>query len=138
MSFGLVLLGSIACGKRAEECDKFIGTVNRTLREIDARPQPKADDLEAVAKHRKALAAKYEALAGDVLKLPLTEPELVQRAERYSTLARAAGKALSMGVKALDERDQKAADASQARFESVAKQEAELVREINRLCLADE
>jgi hypothetical protein len=112
--------------------------VNKTLREIDARPQPKADDVAAVAAHRKALAEQYEALAKDVSKLNLSEPELVARAERYSGLAKAAGAALTAGFQALEAGDPRAAEASQKQFDTVAQEEAALVREINDLCLSDE
>lgn len=126
------------CDEKPKECQRFIGTVNKTLREIDARPQPKADDVAAVAAHRQALAEKYEALANDVAKLKLSEPALVDRAQRYSGLAKAAGAALTAGVQALKAGDPKAADASQKQFDGVAQQEAALVREINDLCLKDE
>ena len=130
----LLLLG---CDEKSKECQRFIGTVNKTLREIDARPQPKADDVAAVAAHRQALAEKYEALAADVAKLKLSEPALIDRAQRYSGLAKAAGAALTAGVQALKAGDPKAADASQKQFDGVAQQEAALVREINDLCLKD-
>jgi len=127
----------LGCDGKPKECQRFIGTVNKTLREIDARPQPKADDVAAVAAHRQALAEKYEALAEDVAKLKLSEPALVDRAQRYSGLAKAAGAALTAGVQALKAGDPKAADASQKQFDGVAQQEAALVREINELCLKD-
>lgn len=127
----------LGCDEKSKECQRFIGTVNKTLREIDARPQPKADDVSAVAAHRQALAEKYEALAADVAKLKLSEPALVDRAQRYSGLAKAAGAALTLGVQALKAGDPKAADASQKQFDGVAQQEAALVREINDLCLKD-
>lgn len=127
-----------SCQTRAKECQQFIGTVNETLREIDARPQPKPDDVKALAAHRQALADKYKALADDVSRLKLTEPELVEKAKRYSGLAQDAGAALTSGVKALNEQDPKAAEASQQQFDGVAKQEAALVREINDLCLNDD
>ncbi len=126
-----------SCHEQQKECQEFIGTVNRTLREIDARPQPKADDLKAVMKHRRALADEYRALAKDVHQLELTEPELASRAERYSKLATGASETLLRGVKALDDQDSKAAQASQREFEGIAKREATLVREINQLCLGD-
>jgi len=125
------------CNERSKECQRFIGTVNKTLREIDARPQPKAEDVAAVAAHRQALAEKYAVLADDVSKLKLTEPALVERAQRYSGLAKAAGVALTAGVQALRAGDPKAADASQQQFDGVAQQEAALVREINDLCLKE-
>jgi len=137
-SAGLVICVALllpGCDEKSKECQRFIGTVNKTLREIDARPQPKADDVAAVAAHRQALAEKYEALAQDVAKLKLTEPALVERAQRYSGLAKAAGAALTAGVHALKAGDPKAADASQKQFDGVAQQEAALVREINDLCL---
>ncbi|HEY6727780.1 MAG TPA: hypothetical protein VI197_27290 [Polyangiaceae bacterium] len=128
----------LGCNEKSKECQRFIGTVNKTLREIDARPQPKEDDVAAVAAHRQALAEKYAALADDVSKLKLSEPALVERAQRYSGLAKAAGVALTAGVQALRAGDPKAADASQQQFDGVAQQEAALVREINDLCLNDE
>jgi hypothetical protein len=109
--------------------------VNQTLREIDARPQPKADDLPAIAEHRTLLAQKYHALASEVEKLPLTEPELVARARQYAALAQQAGAALTRGAKALNDRDPKAAEASQEQFDRVAQREAALVAEINQFCL---
>lgn len=136
--FVLCLLVVLGCNEKSKECQRFIGTVNKTLREIDARPQPKADDVIAVAAHRQALAEKYAALAEDVSKLKLSEPALVERAQRYSGLAKAAGVALTAGVQALRAGDPKAADASQKQFDGVAQQEAALVREINDLCLKDE
>ena len=131
----LGLCAAWGCQTRTKECQQFIGTVNQTLREIDARPQPKEDDLPAVAKHRALLAQKYRRLAGDVTKLPLTEPELVSRAKQYAALAQQAGAALAQGAKALNDRDPKAAEASQEQFDRVAQQEAELVAEINQFCL---
>jgi hypothetical protein len=125
------------CEKRGEECQRFIGTVNRTLREIDARSQPKPDDLKAVAAHRGELAKKYRSLANEVLALSLTEPELISRAERYSELAKAAADALTDGVKAVKAQNPKQADLSQERFDRVAKAESELVVEINSLCLGE-
>jgi len=133
---GLIL--ALGCQEKSKECQRFIGTVNKTLREIDARPQPKADDMAAVAAHRQALAEKYQALAKDVAQLKLTEPTLVERAQRYSGLAQAAGAALTAGVQALKAGDPKAAEASQKQFDGVAQEEAALVREINDLCLKDE
>ena len=133
----LALFGLFGCKKRGEECQRFIGTVNRTLREIDARPQPKPDDLPAVIKHRAALAKQYFALAQEVSQLPLTEPALVSRAKRYSELAKAAGSALGDAVKAIKARDPDKAKESQERFDRVAKEESALVREINDMCLGD-
>jgi len=133
-----LLVCSLGCQEKSKECQRFIGTVNKTLREIDARPQPKADDVAAVAAHRKALAQQYEALAKDVSKLNLSDPDLVARAERYSGLAKAAGAALTAGFQALKAGDPKAAEASQKQFDAVAQEEAALVREINDLCLSDE
>lgn len=127
----------VSCQTRAKECQEFIGTVNETLREIDARPQPKPDDVKALTAHRQALADKYKSLAVEVSRLQLTEPELVDKAKRYSGLAQDAGAALTSGVKALNAQDPKAAEASQREFDGVAKQEAALVREINDLCLND-
>lgn len=134
----ICLVLALGCNEKSKQCQRFIGTVNKTLREIDARPQPKADDVAAVAAHRQALAEKYAALAEDVSKLKLSEPALVERAQRYSGLAKAAGVALTAGVQALRAGDPKAADASQKQFDGVAQQEAALVREINDLCLKDE
>ena len=131
----VVVLG---CNEKSKECQRFIGTVNKTLREIDARPQPKPDDVAAVASHRQALAEKYAALAQDVSKLKLSEPALIERAQRYSGLAKAAGVTLTAGVQALRAGDPKAAEASQKQFDAVAQDEAALVREINDLCLKDE
>jgi len=133
----LCCAASAGCQKRGEECQRFIGTVNRTLREIDGSPQPKPDDLPAVAAHRALLAKKYAVLSEEVTRLPLTEPELIQRAQRYSKLAQAAGAALTEGVTAVKARDPAKAKQSQERFDRVAKQEAELVMEINNLCLGD-
>lgn len=131
------LLFSFGCNQRSKECQRFIGTVNKTLREIDARPQPPEDDVAAVAEHRQALAEQYAALADDVSKLKLDEPALVERAKRYSGLAKAASVALTAGVQALRAGDPEAAEASQQQFDGVAQQEAALVREINDLCLKD-
>jgi len=138
VELSLVLSGTFGCQKRPEECQRFIGTVNRTLREIDARPQPKPDDLPAVAEHRAVLARQYRTLAREVAALSLTEPELVSRAKSYSTLAEAAGDALSEGVKAVKARDPEKAKQSQLSFDQIAKKEAALVREINQLCLGDD
>lgn len=129
---------ALGCDGKSKECQRFIGTVNKTLREIDARPQPKVDDVAAVAAHRQALAEKYAGLAKDVAKLKLSEPALVERAQRYSGLANAAGAALTAGVQALRAGDPKAAEASQKQFDGVAQEEAALVREINDLCLKEE
>ena len=135
---GVCVVLALSCQEKSKECQRFIGTVNKTLREIDARPQPKADDVAAVAAHRQALAEKYDALAKDVTTLKLSEPALVDRAQRYSGLAKAAGSALTAGAQALKAGDPKAAEASQKQFDGVAQEEAALVREINDLCLKDE
>lgn len=127
----------LGCNEKAKECQRFIGTVNKTLREIDARPQPKPDDVAAVAADRQALAEKYAALAEDVSKLKLSEPALIERAKRYSGLAKAAGASLTAGAQALKAGDPKAAEESQKQFDAVARDEAALVRDINDLCLDD-
>lgn len=124
-----------ACQTRAQECQQFIGRVNQSLREMDARPQPKADDLAAIANHRKLLAERYRDLAKEVQALALTEPELVSRAKQYAGLAEQASAALSQGAKALNDQNPEAAEASQQQFDRVAEQEAVLVAEINRFCL---
>jgi hypothetical protein len=72
-----------------------------------------------------------------VSRLSLRQPELNERAKRYSVLADAAGAALARSVQALDARDSEAAAASQQEFDSIAEQEADLVRDINQLCLGD-
>ena len=61
----------------------------------------------------------------------------MSRAKRYSELAKAASEALNAGVKAVKARDPDKAKQTQERFDHVAKEESELVREINDLCLGE-
>lgn len=127
----------LGCSKRAGDCRRLIGKVNDTLRAIDSRSAVDTNDVPAVTKDRADLARRYGKLSEEVLKLRLSDPELVPRARRYAELARAASDVLDRGVQALEKRDPAAVEKSRKEFEAVTRKEAVLVREINAFCLPE-
>lgn len=117
------------------ECGSFVGAIQDWR---GAAPKPAASaglvSPSAAARESQSLAERYEDLARRIDRLKLGSAELVPRAERYQKLAREASAALRDVARAVERGDAEAARRRRVEFDDLARGEAPLVAEINRIC----
>lgn len=80
------------------------------------------------------MADRYDDLAKRIDGLNLTSDELLPRAQRYQKLAREAAAALRDVAQAVEQGDAAGARKRRVEFDDLARGEAPLVAEINRVC----
>jgi hypothetical protein len=80
------------------------------------------------------LADRYDDLGKRIDGLKLSSAELLPRAQSYQKLAREAAAALRDVARAVERGDAEAARRRRVEFDDLARGEAPLVAEINRIC----
>jgi hypothetical protein len=133
---GLVCAG---CGKfqQARECGTFVRTVNTWL----AAPEAAVADAGAasgapkqIAEQSRRTAQHYAELSQSLAALHIQSEELAPRVQRYEEIANSADSTLRDVAEALDQGDLDKARQKRVEFDTVARREAPLVKEINGLC----
>lgn len=134
LAVGLVV-AAVGCGKfrEARECAAFARTVNTWISQAPSASPP-GGSPERIAQDARSAAARYEALYADLGALGIEAEELKPRAERYREIAKKAAESLRAVADAVDAKDAETARKRRVEFDDVARGEAPLVAEINRIC----
>jgi len=130
---------SVGCGKfqQARECGSFVKTVNAWLSLPEERGTADAgasSDPKQVAVEARRTAAHYAELAQRLAALHVQSEELAPRVKRYQDIAENADRTLQEVADALEHGDLALARKKRVDFDTVAKREPALVKEINGLC----
>jgi hypothetical protein len=131
---GLVCAG---CGKfqQARECGTFVKTVNAWLAAPEAAIAGAASgDPKQIAEQSRRTAQHYAELSRSLAALRIQSEELAPRVQRYEEIANSAESTLRDVADALDHGDLDKARQKRVEFDTVARLEAPLVKEINGLC----
>jgi hypothetical protein len=129
------LLGGCAKFQTARECGSFVDAIRAWKAQAPPpatsapMPSPSAASVES-----RNLADRYDDLAQRIDDLKLTSPELVPRAERYQKLSREAARALRDVADSVEKGDSEGARRRRVEFDDIAKGEAPLVADINKIC----
>ena len=131
----LLFLLLTGCGKfeQARECGSFVHTVNAWLSAQPPKPAA-TGSAELIAKDARSTALRYDKLASDLTALSIKAEELRPRVDRYRNIATKAAESLRAVADALDQHDAETARKKRVEFDDIARGEAPLVQEINRLC----
>jgi hypothetical protein len=132
-AFGLACL---SCGKfrQARECGTFVKTVNAWLAQPDAADAGAPSDPKRIAEQSRRTAEHYVELSRTLAGLHIQSEELAPRVRRYEDIADNAARTLRDVADALDHGDLDQARQKRVEFDTVARGEAPLVKEINGLC----
>ena len=126
------------CGKfqQARECGTFVKTVNAWLASPEAKiaDAGPAVDPKQVAQEARRTAAHYSELSRSLAALHVQGEELAPRVKRYEDIAEGAARTLREVADALDQGDLEKARQKRVDFDTVARGEAPLVKEINGVC----
>lgn len=130
---------SLGCGKfqQARECGTFVKTVNAWLASPGATvagDAKAASDPKQVAVDARRTAGHYGELSRSLAALKISSEELAPRVKRYQELADGAARTLNEVADALDRGELDQARQKRVDFDTVAKGEGPLVKEINGLC----
>jgi len=131
----LIFLLAAGCGKfqQARECESFMHTVNAWMSATPPKPAA-AGSAELIAKDARSTALRYDKLASELTALSIGAEELRPRVDRYRGIATKAAETLRAAADALDKNDAETARKKRVEFDDIARGEAPLVEEINRLC----
>jgi len=138
MLLTLALL-SAGCGKftQARECGTFVKTVNAWL----ASPTPTSgadaggpSDPKQIAAEARRTADHYAELSKSLAGLHIQAEDLAPRVKSYEEIADSAATTLRQVADALDRGDLEQARQKRVDFDTVARREGPLVKEINGLC----
>ena len=134
-------LCSAGCGKftQARECGTFVKTVNAWLSSSSATAAASADagassDPKQIAVEARRTADHYAELSKSLAGLHIQAEDLAPRVKRYEEIADSAASTLREVAGALDQGDLEQARQKRVDFDTVARREAPLVKEINGLC----
>jgi len=124
------------CGKfqQARECGTFVKTVNAWLAQPDAADAGAPSDPKWIAEQSRRTADHYSELSRTLAGLHIQSEELAPRVHRYEDIAENAARTLRDVADALDHGDLDQARQKRVEFDTVARAEAPLVKEINSLC----
>ena len=136
--FAAAALASVTagCGKfqQVRECGTFVKTVNRWL----ANPAPAqagtSTDPKQIAIEARRTAEHYAELSRTLTGLHIQGEELAPRVKRYEAIADEAARTLREVADALDQGKLEQARKKRVDFDTVARLEAPLVKEINGVC----
>jgi hypothetical protein len=126
------------CGKikKTKECAAFIDKVNASLKVIEQHTNTAGkDDAKAVADMKK-LGELYETLSSDVGGIEITTVDLKTHVTEYQGMATKAAAAARQVADAIETKNPEKADKAQKEFDTIVKQEDELVGKINTYCQA--
>jgi len=130
---GLLCAG---CGKfqQARECGTFVKTVNAWLAESDAADAGTSSDPKQLAEQSRRTAQHYAGLSKTLAGLHIQGEELGPRVQRYEDIADSAARTLEEVADALDHGDLEKARQKRVEFDTVARREPALVKDINGVC----
>ena len=131
-------LACAGCGKfqQARECGTFVKTVNTWLAQPEAVVSDAGapNDPKRIAEQSRRTAEHYAALSRTLTNLHVQGEDLAPRVQSYEEIADSAARTLREVADALDHGDLEKARQKRVEFDSVARREAPLVKEINGLC----
>lgn len=135
-------LASTGCGKfqQARECGTFVKTVNGWLGAANTGGPNSASDAgvssdpKQVAADARRTADHYAELSRTLAGMHIQTEELAPRVKRYEAIADEAARTLREVADALDHGDLEQARKKRVDFDTVGRQEAPLVKEINGIC----
>ena len=132
-------LACAGCGKfqQARECGTFVKTVNAWLAQPEATVAPDAgapNDPKQVAEQSRRTAQHYTDLSQTLASLHIQTEDLAPRVQSYEQIADSAASTLREVADALDHGDLEKARQKRVEFDTVARREPALVKEINGLC----
>ena len=127
------------CGKfqQARECGTFVKTVNAWLAQPDAAGSTDAgapSGPKQVAEQSRRTAQHYAELSQTLANLHIQGEDLAPRVQSYEDIADNAARTLRDVADALDHGDLEKARQKRVEFDTVARREGPLVKEINGLC----
>jgi hypothetical protein len=131
-----VALVCAGCGKfqQARECGTFVKTVNAWLAAPDAPDGGTSSDPKQLAEQSRRTAQHYADLSQTLAGLHIQGEELGPRVQRYEDIADSAARTLREVADALDQGDLEKARQKRVEFDTVARGEPPLVKEINGVC----
>ena len=134
----LLAVPAAGCGKmkKTTECNAFIEKVNTSLKEIEKHTNTKGTDQKAAAQDMKKLAGLYDKLASDVAALGVTTPDLKKHSDEYQAMAKKAAATARQVAEAVETNNLEKAQTAQKEFDTIVKQEDQLVNNINTFCQA--
>ena len=94
----------------------------------------RSNDPKRIADESRVTAKRYDELAQSLTALHVTAEELAPRVHRYEAIANSAASSLREVADLLQRGDLEGARKKRVDFDTVAQQEAPLVKEINDLC----
>jgi len=126
------------CGKfkKTKECNAFIDKVNASIKEIEQHSASKGTDDAQVISEMKKLGELYDQLAKDVGGLDITTPDLKKHATAYQEMCTKAANTARQVAGAIETKNAGQADSAQKEFDTIVKQEDDLVNQINTYCQA--
>ncbi|MEO8903121.1 MAG: hypothetical protein ABI627_16490 [Polyangiaceae bacterium] len=132
-------LACAGCGKfkQARECGTFVKTVNAWLAQPDAALSADAgvpNDPKQIAEQSRRTAQHYAALSQTLANLHIQGEDLAPRVQSYEGIADTAARTLGDVADALDHGNLEKARQKRVEFDTVARREGPLVKEINALC----
>ena len=131
-------LACAGCGKfqQARECGTFVKTVNAWLAQPNAASTDAgaSTDPKQIAEQSRRTADHYAALSQTLADLHIQGEDLAPRVQSYEQIADNAASTLRDVADALDHGDLEKARQKRVEFDTVARREAPLVKEINGLC----
>jgi len=131
----LALVGT-GCGKfqQARECGTFVKTVNGWLGNPAPTDAGVSSDPKQIAVEARHTADHYADLSRALAGLHIQTEELAPRVKRYEAIAEDAARTLREVADALDHGDLEQARKKRVDFDTVARLEGPLVKEINGVC----
>jgi uncharacterized protein YdbL (DUF1318 family) len=127
---------SSGCGKfqQARECGTFVKTVNGWLGSSAPADAGVSNDPQQIAVEARRTADQYADLSRTLAGLKIQAEELAPRVKRYEAIADDAARTLREVADALDRGDLEQARKKRVDFDTVARLEGPLVKEINGIC----
>jgi hypothetical protein len=124
------------CGKfqQARECGTFVKTVNGWLGASAPIDAGVSSDPKQIAVEARHTADHYADLSRTLASLNIQAEELAPRVKRYEAIADDAARTLREVADALDRGDLEQARKKRVDFDTVARLEGPLVKEINGVC----
>jgi hypothetical protein len=130
---GVILVAALpavvftACDRKIPQCNRLIKVINGEQSAVRDSP---ATDPASLRK----LADSLEDVSKKVAAVELDDPKLVEIRNQYAAMTDAIAAAARNTAKALEEDDLGAAEKSNKELETVGKQEAPLVADLNGYC----
>ncbi len=127
---------SSGCGKfqQARECGTFVKTVNGWLGTAAPSDAGVSNDPKQIAVDARRTADHYADLSRTLAGLKIQTEELAPRVKRYEGIADDAARTLREVADALDRGNLEQARKKRVDFDTVARLEGPLVKEINGVC----